>query len=157
MTKLDRLQHTTKLAGMTCHLINKAVVKQNCVDRWINMLNKIKIVRVVHKKDSKIKLQVTVSKTNKLLYYWQRKAASLLPSTEWGWKYRSIQDVSCTLQLPWSCSPLPPHILSLPPGGSGPPPKYMATWAHMRPRPQTALRSVQPLLQGSGCDQQSHT
>jgi len=31
--KLDRLQKkTTKLAGMTCHLINKAVMKKNCVD-----------------------------------------------------------------------------------------------------------------------------
>jgi len=32
MTKLDRLQNTTKLAGMTCHLINKAVMKQNCIE-----------------------------------------------------------------------------------------------------------------------------
>jgi len=30
--KLDRLQNTTKLAGMTCHLINKAVMKQNCIE-----------------------------------------------------------------------------------------------------------------------------
>jgi len=30
--KLDRLQNTIKLAGMTCHLINKAVVKQNCIE-----------------------------------------------------------------------------------------------------------------------------
>jgi len=29
--KLDRLQKTTKLAGMTCHLVNKAVMKKNCV------------------------------------------------------------------------------------------------------------------------------
>jgi len=31
--KLDRLQNTTKLAGMTCHLINKAVIKQNSLKR----------------------------------------------------------------------------------------------------------------------------
>jgi len=30
--KLDRLQNITKLAGMTCHLINKAVMKQNCAE-----------------------------------------------------------------------------------------------------------------------------
>jgi len=30
--KLDRLQNTTKLAGMTCQLINKAVMKQNCIE-----------------------------------------------------------------------------------------------------------------------------
>jgi len=30
--KFDRLQNTTKLAGMTCHLINKAVMKQNCIE-----------------------------------------------------------------------------------------------------------------------------
>jgi len=30
--KLDRLEKTTKLAGMTCHLINKAVMQYNCVE-----------------------------------------------------------------------------------------------------------------------------
>jgi len=30
--KLDRLQNATKLAGMTCHLINKAVMKQKCIE-----------------------------------------------------------------------------------------------------------------------------
>jgi len=30
--KLDRLQNTTKLAVMTCRLINKAVMKQNCIE-----------------------------------------------------------------------------------------------------------------------------
>jgi len=32
MTKLVQLQNTVKLAGMTCHLINKAVMKQNCIE-----------------------------------------------------------------------------------------------------------------------------
>jgi len=32
MTKKDRLQNTTKLAGMTCHLISKAVMEQNCIE-----------------------------------------------------------------------------------------------------------------------------
>jgi len=30
--KLDQLQNTTKLAGMTYQLINKAVMKQNCIE-----------------------------------------------------------------------------------------------------------------------------
>ena len=30
--KLDRLQNATKLPGMTCHLINKTVVEQNCIE-----------------------------------------------------------------------------------------------------------------------------
>ena len=30
--KLDRLQNTTESAGMTCHLINRAVMKQNCIE-----------------------------------------------------------------------------------------------------------------------------
>jgi len=30
--KIDRLQYTAKLAGITCHLINMAVVKQNCTE-----------------------------------------------------------------------------------------------------------------------------
>ena len=30
--KLDRLQNTTKLAGMTCHLINKAAMRQKCTE-----------------------------------------------------------------------------------------------------------------------------
>jgi len=30
--KLDRSQNTTKLAGMTCHLMNKVVMKQNCIE-----------------------------------------------------------------------------------------------------------------------------
>ena len=30
--KLDRLRKTTKLAGMTCHLINKVVMMKNCVE-----------------------------------------------------------------------------------------------------------------------------
>jgi len=32
LQKLDRLQNNTKLAGMTCHLINNAVMKQNCIE-----------------------------------------------------------------------------------------------------------------------------
>jgi len=32
MTKLDRLQNTTTLAGMTYHLINKTVMKQKCIE-----------------------------------------------------------------------------------------------------------------------------
>jgi len=32
LQKLDRSQSTTKLAGMTCHPINKAVMKQNCIE-----------------------------------------------------------------------------------------------------------------------------
>jgi len=33
MTKIVRLQKkTTKLAGVTCHLINEAVMKQNCIE-----------------------------------------------------------------------------------------------------------------------------
>jgi len=32
--KLDRLQNTTELAGMTCDLINKAVVKPNCIEAF---------------------------------------------------------------------------------------------------------------------------
>jgi len=29
---IDRLQNATKLAGMTCHLINKAVMRQNYIE-----------------------------------------------------------------------------------------------------------------------------
>jgi len=32
LQKLDRSQSTTKLAEMTCHPINKAVMKQNCIE-----------------------------------------------------------------------------------------------------------------------------
>jgi len=32
--KLDRLQNTTELAGMTCDLINKVVVKPNCIEAF---------------------------------------------------------------------------------------------------------------------------
>jgi len=30
--KIDRRQNTTKLAGMICHLVNKALMKQNCIE-----------------------------------------------------------------------------------------------------------------------------
>jgi len=32
MIKITKLQNTTKIAGMSCHLINKAVMKQNCTE-----------------------------------------------------------------------------------------------------------------------------
>jgi len=42
MTKVDRLQNTTKLAKMNCHLVNKAVMEQNCTEALNQLLNRWK-------------------------------------------------------------------------------------------------------------------
>jgi len=88
-------------------IVKKAAKSDRHGNQWevfvIIRLRGLGLVRLVHRFQAfsqtcifiKLSLQ-SAWNFHKMLQYWQRKAASLLPPTEWGW------DVDCTLDIPYT-------------------------------------------------------